>query len=240
MKNNNLVFSGLLAATCGLSALLAPMAAEAATVVINANPGTVLTTDGLTGFQTTGSDMDGMSVTAFFQGGGSETVSWAATGPGQGGVTGAGWSLTQIGDTFDLTGFWTLTSSSAILTGFQLNGVPGRTIFDRTNPSTGTPGSSFGRDFTFISTSDALLDAGTIDVTYSNILAVGANPPVGDLYTLLTVDFSTPLSEGELVFLQDTDNATTNIVVQATPEPGTVMGLVALGLFAATSKRKRS
>jgi hypothetical protein len=238
MKANTLCFAGLLAVSSGAFLFLNTGTATAATVSTNANDGTIQTTTGLTGFTTNGDNMVGTAVTAFFSGGGSQTLSWAATGAGAGGVTGTGWSLVQSGDTF--TQPWTLTVDQGItLTGFSLNGIPGNTVFDRTTPSPGTDGSAQGLDFAFVSSS-ALLATDTIDVTYSNALSIGAAAPVGDLYTFLNVSFANnPLSGGTLVYLQDADNASTEIVIRDTPEPASMVGLLGLGAIATISKLKR-
>jgi hypothetical protein len=246
MKANTLCFAGLLAVSSGTFLFLNTNAATAAIVSINANNGTIRTTTDLTGFTTLGDDMDGMAVTVFFSGGASETLSWEVIGAGAGGVAGTGWSLVQSGDTFDIDRPWTLTADvGTTLTGFSLNGIPGDTVFDRTSPSFGTDGSAQGRDFEFVSSS-VLRATDTISVTYSQILAVGAAAPVGDLYTLLDVSFvNNPLTGGNLVYLQDTDNAATDILIQDdpvvpnTPEPASVMGLLGLGAIATIRKLKR-
>jgi PEP-CTERM motif len=63
---------------------------------------------------------------------------------------------------------------------------------------------------------------------------------VGDLYTFLNVSFANnPLSGGNLVYLQDADNASTEIVIRDTPEPASMMGLLGLGAIATISKLKR-
>jgi hypothetical protein len=72
-------------------ALLAAQQASAALTLVN-DPTNTINIPGLTGFVTTGDLMDGMSVTATFSGGLTQTRSWADTGPGAGGVTGSGWA----------------------------------------------------------------------------------------------------------------------------------------------------
>src|SRR5687768_7888341 len=103
----------LSAAALAVSFIVASRA-DAAAVIINEDPTVTTVVTDLTGFQTTGSDMAGkLDVTAFFVGGGSETVPWVATGPGAGSATGASfnWSLIESGDTFNSlgpTGRWEL------------------------------------------------------------------------------------------------------------------------------------
>ena len=82
-------------------------ASNAQAVVIATDPSIPDSIPGLTGFQTTGADMDGMSVTASFEGGFSQTLAWAEGSPQSGGVTGTGWSLSLSGDSF--TNAWSLT-----------------------------------------------------------------------------------------------------------------------------------
>ena len=207
----------------GLALALAPAAGRAAPVTVASDPGTTYTTAGLTGFSTFGDMMDGMSVTAHFVGGSSETVAWADVAAGAGGATGTGWSLTEAGDTFSSS--WILTNMTGLgLTRLVLDGAPGRTVFDRTNPSPGTPGSASGLDF-----DELVASALTITATYRDAVAVGMAAPVGDLYRVLDVEF---LTAGGLptattfTFEADTDNGSTEVVIQQVPEP---VGLVLLG-----------
>ncbi len=203
--------------------LMAPMASHALTV--NYDSGTTYTTTALTGYSTSGDMMDGMSVTAYFSAGGSQTLAWADTGLGAGGVTGTDWSLSQSGDTFSNS--WSL-SSTVSLTGLVIDGAPGDTIFDITwDTYPGTPGSASGRTFTTAYTGD-------LTATYRNLLGVGGNAPVGDLYTMLELDFGTAGFLNNLTFIADTDNAEyAGDIVPSVPEPSTFLlfggGLLGLG-----------
>jgi len=137
-------------------------------------------------------------VTAVFGSGFSETLVWADTGPGSGGVFGAGWSLTQSGDTYNSP--WTFTNdrSSDPLVELILDGTSAFTVFDRTfNNVEGTPGSAHGRDF-----SETPTLAGV--ALYSHPVVVGAAPPVGDLWHKLALTLEVPVLE-DFSFYQDTD-----------------------------------
>ncbi|APG28785.1 hypothetical protein A7E78_13680 [Syntrophotalea acetylenivorans] len=202
--------------------LMAPMASHALTV--NYDSGTQYNTTSLTGFSTYGDMMDGMSVTAYFAAGGSQTLAWADTVANAGGVTGTSWSLSQSGDTY--TNSWSL-SSDVTLSQLVIDAAPGDTIFDITWSGSGTPGSASGRTFTTAYTGD-------LTATYRNLLSVGGNDPVGDLYTLLDLDFGASGFLGNLSFIADTDNAASaGDVVPAVPEPSTFLlfggGLLGLG-----------
>src|SRR5262249_17935497 len=162
-------------------------------ITVTSDPGTTNTTGGITGFQTFGDMMVGMSVTAFFTNGSSEVATWMATGPGAGRAQGTGWSLSESGDTFSPalgSDPWNLRNAipgDIGITRLVLDGGPGMTIFDRTNPSPGTPGSGSGLDFT----SDHF-DALDITATYRNQVAVTPNAPVGDIYRVLDVQITSP------------------------------------------------
>ena len=75
-----------------LSALVLGQPASGA-IVVNVDNSVVLDAMSVDGFHTFGNLMDGMIVTAHFDGGGSETVEWAATVDDAGSAIGTGWSL---------------------------------------------------------------------------------------------------------------------------------------------------
>jgi hypothetical protein len=207
-----------------LLALMMPLTANAAWTV-GYQDGTTYTTNAITGYSTYGDDMAGMSVTAYYANGGSQTMTWAATDADAGGVTGTGWSLSQSGDTWDHP--WTLTSDGATLKGLKIFGVPS-TVFDvgigDTDNSAG--GYAFYRVSGF--------DFGT--ATYSDLLALTGYPAVGDLYVTLNLAFTGDFYNTSLVFRADTDNGTTSII--PSPEPLTLL-LLGLGLTGIAGLRRR-
>ena len=214
-------------------------AASAATLVFdNTSPVSI---PGIANVQTDGNEMAGLSVTAVFAGGVSETLAWAPTGAGTGGVTGTGWSLSASGDTFfDLAWNWSQTTAAS-LQRITLDGGPGLTLFDTDfGASEGTPNSALGNSF--FTNLGANID-GLITATYSNVIQIGANAAVGDLFQILDIDFSSANLPGAVLapfsfqFSQDTDN---DIRAVQTPEAGTLavlgIGLVGLGFM----RRRRS
>jgi hypothetical protein len=236
----------------GVFAVVAASALPAsAQVTVIASNGNLFQTSGLSAVATTGSDMDGMLVTANFVNGTSETRAWADISSGVGGVSGTGWLLQASGNTIG-AGAWVLGSTNAIgISSIVLNGAPGRTIFDRTfGNAIGTPGSSNGRDF------DVTFGLANFAITaeYTNILRLNQDPPVGDLYTTLRITFTSPAggfarqspTQGRFLrFTQDTDNAAVgapiNPVPTGAPEPGTLallaIGAVGFGGFAMRRKK---
>jgi hypothetical protein len=200
---------------------------------VNFDPGTTHSTTALTGFQTLGDLMVGMSVTAFFSNQTSQNAIWAATGSGAGAAGGTGWSLSMTGDTFSDS--WTLSNSSGnAISRILIDGQPGDTIFDITDPDPGTPGSARGNTFN--------PDAGLV-VTYRDLVALTGFAPVGDLYLRLDIQFPNGFASGAAApntfkFVADTDNAGTPGDIHPTPEPATML-LLGFGLLGLVGARKK-
>jgi hypothetical protein len=174
----------------------------------------------IAGFQTLGSQMTGMQVTANFKNGGSQTLTWASTGTESGGINGNGWSLTQSGDTFTFP--WILNASQS-LSSLIINSIPGNTIFDDgSDPS--TEGSERGWSF------DVLSGNFPTSFAYSHPIEIST----GDLFGKLTLTWNNGFT-GQLQFRADTDS-----IVQPVPEAVSVFGLLAFGVFGVGSLLKRN
>ncbi|MCC6322777.1 MAG: hypothetical protein IT438_15225 [Phycisphaerales bacterium] len=161
----------------------------------------------LIGFMTTGADMGGLSVRAYFTDGTDETALWTPLIGTAGAAVGTHWFLSNLGDTFILP--WRLQN----LTGkgiarVEIDGAPGNTLFDLTfGDVEGSPGSDLGRTFEVLS-GQGLLD---LRATYADVISVDGAPPVGDLFRRLTIEVLDPSGLPSrltaLRFLADTDNA---------------------------------
>lgn len=219
-------------AVCALLACTG--SAFAGSVAVNTNPGTLNVTTALTGFATSGDMMAGMTVVFTFDDASVVNGVWATTGVAAGGVSlSAGLSL--VGDTF--LDPWTLTNTSGKgLVSVALDGAPGNTIFDIILDPFLTDGSARGKPFQVTSG----LASYDIVATYSNLIALIGDAPLGDLYRNLFIDFGQmAFATGDVLqFLADTDNAALPDDIRPIPLP-TTAGLGMVGLLAISSRRRR-
>lgn len=193
----------------------------------------------------TGADMGGISVTAMFSDGTTDTGIWSAfpdviLGTGDpiadaegfsGGVVTSTWSLTQQGFSSgnvspggDVYGAWTLTNlaSASAIVGFSIDGSVANVAFDIDSGSEVTPYSGVGVAFASATSVDS--------VTYSDQV----NAAYGDLFFALEVLFgSSELAiDEELVFVADTETI-------KVPEPATTAMILSGLLFGAARLRSR-
>ncbi len=210
-----------------------------AAISVGFDPGITYTTTGLTGFATEGDEMDGMSVTAYFDDASSEVAIFGTTGVDAGGAFGTLWSLTEVGDTFG--GTWTIALDGGLgkgLTRLLIDAGVGDTVFDDSSPSPGTTGSASGWTFDPISSTDSY----DMTVTLRNEIKLNGDGPVGDLWRHLDIEFGggLPLLAGSsFAFIQDTDNLLLAGDLTAVPEPGT-LALLGFGGLAVMRRRKRA
>lgn len=180
----------------------------------------------------TGADMEGMNVTAFFNGT-SETAVWATTstdasvasGEGfAGAAAGTGWGLRQQGFTLGnfvpgqgALGVWTATNNTGFdITSLVIDASAGNIVFDQFFDMEFTPGSDIGRSFL----------SGTDFIASSAVYSDPVSDP--DLFGTLTINFTNGFANtNSFQFLADTDK----LAEVPDPSSGLLLGLGLVGLL---------
>jgi len=238
------------------AALLAVLSAAAAPVSAQTNsfaPGGQVNSPTLTGFQTNGNEMLGMQVTIDVAGGGLLSTAWANLGGGVcGGSFANGFQVTLGCNTDSFSGTWSVVgAANARINSLRFNGAPGRTLFDcgwqgqtcASNGAGGPEGTPTSSNGVTLETIAGGTFGGTVNGFYTNLVSVGGNAPVGDLYEQLTIQFVGALGAGGTYnFRADTDNSSFDAPPPTiVPEPSTYAlmfsGLVGIGVMA---RRRRN
>ncbi len=232
-------------------------AVEAATIdIVRSGAELIESTHGLrddTG--TDGTDLDGAMITATYADGTSEQITWegdpriftdpdgSTYGSINGWARGADTDLFMSWDGFEMT-------TTSVLTSLSIDLAPASAVFDTTfifddNDPNGesTQGSSFGFPFELYSGYENL--EGAITATYTGIVNLVGDAPVGDLFTTMSLDFSMLLGGGilgDLGFRSDIDVMRNEGDLSPVPLPTSLsfllIALAGLGLTHLAGRRR--
>lgn len=198
---------------------------------------------------TFGRDLAGMMVTAAYDDGSEEVLTWEAlpARPGHGLDGEAAGSDIRLfaGDTYN--GFQLTTTK--LLSSLRLQAAPANSIFDMATANDGalgdTPTTKIGFPLQILTGGD-LLD-GVVTASYSGIVNLAGRAADGDAFTDLLIDFSAVSERGLLGYIEfrsdlDTlENAGDLVAVSAVPLsssfPLLVGGVAAFGLLRRRKKR---
>ena len=179
----------------------------------------------------TGADMAGMTVTAEFSDGSTDTLMWNAMGTDMGGALSPEWGVMLSGDSFGeydpgtntFYGLWIISNSTVFdIVELTLNGVNAGVVFDTEFGDASANGSGPGREM--VGSSPMLVATYTqnyLDELFS-------------IMTLMSLDGTVVGAGMRSAFMTDTDMIEPDMPV---PAP-TGMALVALGLLLSARKRQ--
>ena len=237
-----------LIAVAGLGLLVGSASAITTTVDYDTSSPIYYTT-GLTGYQTQGSEMTGMTFAFTLASGVVKTSTWGVLSTDYWGNKTYGVSVSDSGGSLKIVmngdSYSTLWDSSSVagitIDKFVIDAGAGNAVFDVWSNQEGTVGSATGNPFEVTSGTG---DGFNILATYSGRVALTGKAPVGDLYRYLTVDFINGAfgpDQDVIDFYADTDSLKLKGDLNPVPEPATML-LFGAGIagLAGVARRKRS